>query len=76
MAPPTRAGALPAFTLSGDVAGLGVSPLGTWPGVSGLTAVLSGTDERGRIALRVPIEGVLYDLTLKQAEEIYQMRQH
>lgn len=32
--------------------------------------------EGGRIALRVPIEGVLYDLTLKQAEEIYQMRQH
>jgi uncharacterized protein (TIGR02099 family) len=48
----TRAGAAPAFTLSGDVVGLGVSPIGTWPGVSGVTAVLSGTDERGKLALR------------------------
>jgi len=29
----------------------------------------------GRIFMRVPIEGHLYELTLKQAEEIYQQRQ-
>ncbi|MBC7979704.1 MAG: hypothetical protein H7Y36_03975 [Armatimonadetes bacterium] len=27
--------------------------------------------DSGRIAMKVPIEGVLYDLTIKQAEEIY-----
>jgi uncharacterized protein (TIGR02099 family) len=48
----TRAGALPDFSVSADVAGLGVSPIGRWPGVSGLTAVLSGTDQGGRIGLR------------------------
>jgi hypothetical protein len=29
----------------------------------------------GRIPLNVPIEGHLYELTLKQAEEIYQLGQ-
>ena len=48
----TRAGALPAFVVSAEVAGLGVSPTARWPGLSGITASLSGTDERGRIALR------------------------
>lgn len=30
----------------------------------------------GRIYMQVPIEGNLYELTLKQAEDIYQLRQH
>lgn len=30
----------------------------------------------GRINMRVPIEGYLYELTLKQAEDIYQQRQN
>lgn len=47
-----RAGAVPTFAVSAEVAGLGVRPTGRFPGVSGLTATLSGTDERGRIALR------------------------
>ena len=29
-------------------------------------------DATGRVLMRVPLEGVLYDLTLKQAEEIYE----
>jgi uncharacterized protein (TIGR02099 family) len=48
----TRAGAFPKFKVSADVAGLGVRPVGRLPGLSGITAVLSGTDERGRVALR------------------------
>jgi len=36
----TRAGALPSFVVSADLAGLGVSPTATWPGVRGITAVL------------------------------------
>jgi uncharacterized protein (TIGR02099 family) len=48
----SRAGALPSFVVSADVAGLGVSATGTSPGISGITAVLSGTDERGRIGIR------------------------
>jgi uncharacterized protein (TIGR02099 family) len=47
-----RAGALPAFTLSADVGELGFAASGRYPGVSGLTGVVSGTDRNGRIALR------------------------
>jgi len=47
-----RAGARPEFAVSADVAELGVQPIARWPGLSGITAVLSGTDERGRIGLR------------------------
>jgi len=46
-----RAGSEPRFTVSADVAGLSVRPVGRWPGLAGLTAQLSGTDQRGRIAL-------------------------
>lgn len=48
----TRAGAFPQFKVSADVAGLGVRPVGRLPGLSGITAVLSGTDARGRVAIR------------------------
>ncbi len=48
----TRAGAVPQFSVSADLANVGVSPTGPLPGVSGLTAALSGTDTAGRIALR------------------------
>ena len=46
-----RAGAAPHFAFSVNVAGLGLKATGRSPGVSGLTAALSGTDERGRIGL-------------------------
>ncbi|HVN42368.1 MAG TPA: DUF3971 domain-containing protein, partial [Steroidobacteraceae bacterium] len=47
-----RAGAIPTFAVSAEVVDLGVRPVAGQPGVSGLTAVLSGTDQRGRVALR------------------------
>lgn len=47
-----RAGAWPHYAVSADVAGLGFAATGTAPGVSGIDAVLSGTEERGRAELR------------------------
>jgi uncharacterized protein (TIGR02099 family) len=47
-----RAGSEPRFAVSADVVNLGLRPTGRWPGISGLTARLSGTELRGRIALR------------------------
>ena len=47
-----RAGAFPGFTLSADVSDVGVAASGRFPGLSGLTGVVSGTDQHGRIALR------------------------
>ncbi len=47
-----RAGAMPRFELRADVQGLAVEPHGRWPGLSGLTATIAGTDERGTISLR------------------------
>jgi uncharacterized protein (TIGR02099 family) len=47
-----RAGAAPEFAVSVDVADLAVRPVGRWPGMAGITARVSGTDQRGRIALR------------------------
>ena len=35
-----------------DVADLAVRPVGRWPGIAGITAQVSGTEQRGRIALR------------------------
>jgi uncharacterized protein (TIGR02099 family) len=46
-----RAGSEPRFAASAVVEGLSVRPAGRWPGVAGVTASLSGTEERGRIAL-------------------------
>ncbi len=48
----SAADAIPTFLISADVVDLGVTPVGSSPGFSGLTATLSGTDQRGRIALR------------------------
>lgn len=48
----SRAGAVPRVEFSANVAGLGVDAVGHWPGISGLTASVSGTDEHGRIGLR------------------------
>ena len=31
--------------------------------------------ETGRIAMKVPIQGALYEITLKQGEDIYQLRE-
>lgn len=47
-----RAGSEPRFAVAADVAGLATRPVGRWPGITGMTAVASGTDQRGRIALR------------------------
>lgn len=47
-----RAGAVPSFEFSARVSGLGTSAVGRVPGISGLTASVSGTDEHGRIGLR------------------------
>jgi uncharacterized protein (TIGR02099 family) len=47
-----RAGSAPRFHVAADLRDLSLKPSGRMPGVSGLTAVLSGTDQRGRIALR------------------------
>jgi len=47
-----RAGAEPRFEVSADVDGLSARPISRWPGLGGLTASISGTQERGRIALR------------------------
>jgi hypothetical protein len=38
-----------------------------------LAAQLPVDANLGRIPLMIPIEGTLYELTLKQAEEIYQL---
>ena len=46
-----RAGSQPRFAASAVVADLSVRPAGRWPGVTGLTASLSGTEQRGRVAL-------------------------
>ena len=47
-----RAGAPPVFTVSAEVDDLAVRPVGRWPGIAGITARISGTEQRGRIALR------------------------
>ena len=47
-----RAGSEPGFAVSADLLGVSIAPSGRWPGFAGITATLSGTDERGRIALQ------------------------
>ncbi|HSQ69334.1 MAG TPA: YhdP family protein, partial [Steroidobacteraceae bacterium] len=47
-----RAGALPRFAVAAELDSVSVRPVGRWPGFSGLTASLSGTDEVGSIVLR------------------------
>ena len=47
-----RAGAWPRFTISADVSEVGFAATGSRPGIAGLTGVVSGTDQRGRVALR------------------------
>lgn len=47
-----RAGAEPRFEFSASVTALGARATGRWPGVSGLTATVSGTNEHGRVGLR------------------------
>ena len=49
-----RAGAIPEFKVSADVADLRVAASGRWPGLGGLTATVSGSDQAGRIELRAP----------------------
>lgn len=46
-----RAGSEPRLAVSAVVENLSVRPAGRWPGITGLTASLSGTEQRGRIAL-------------------------
>jgi uncharacterized protein (TIGR02099 family) len=47
-----RAGSEPRFEASADVSDLSTRPIARWPGVAGLTARISGTEQRGRLALR------------------------
>ena len=47
-----RAGSEPRFAVSADLLGLSTAPSGRWPGIAGITATLSGTDQHGRIALQ------------------------
>jgi uncharacterized protein (TIGR02099 family) len=47
-----RAGSEPRFEVSADVSDLSTRPIERWPGIAGLTARVSGTDERGRLSLR------------------------
>jgi len=49
-----RAGAVPVFEVEADVDNLGAEASGAWPGLKGLTATITGTDTRGRVALRSP----------------------
>jgi uncharacterized protein (TIGR02099 family) len=49
-----RAGAAPTFQVQADLADLGAAASGSWPGIEGLTATVSGNDDAGRIALRSP----------------------
>jgi uncharacterized protein (TIGR02099 family) len=46
-----RAGSPLRFAVSAEVEALGTRPVGRWPGLTGLSARVSGTEERGRIAL-------------------------
>jgi uncharacterized protein (TIGR02099 family) len=48
----SRAGAVPVFEVEADVDNLGAEASGAWPGLKGLTATITGTDTRGRAALR------------------------
>jgi uncharacterized protein (TIGR02099 family) len=69
-----RAGAIPQFRVSADVQDLSVQPSGRLPGVQRLTAVLSGTDERGRISLRSEHAGLQWPrmfVTPLLAEELH-----
>lgn len=47
-----RAGAMPRFMVSADLENLSAQPTGRFPGISGVSATLSGTDQRGAVALR------------------------
>lgn len=47
-----RAGLTPVFNLTADLRSIGVQPQGRWPGITGITARISGNDQRGRIELR------------------------
>ena len=67
-----RAGAVPRFAFSANVAGLGFRATGRLPGVSGMTAAVSGTDERGRIGLRA--QGLAFDWPRQFREPIAGLR--
>ena len=47
-----RAGSEPRFELALEVTDLAARPVARWPGFAGLTARVSGTEQRGRLALR------------------------
>ncbi len=47
-----RAGLQPAFQVAADLRAIGFNAQGRWPGITGITAKLSGTDQRGEIELR------------------------
>jgi uncharacterized protein (TIGR02099 family) len=47
-----RAGLQPTFTARAELAAVGVQPIGRWPGVSGVSLALEGTDRGGQVRLR------------------------
>ena len=47
-----RAGLAPTFSVKADLAAIGVQPQGRFPGVSGLSLLLEGSDRSGKLQLR------------------------
>ena len=47
-----RAGSEPRFAVAADVADIAAQPTGRWPGLAGFTALVSGTEQTGRLVLR------------------------
>ncbi len=47
-----RAGIPPTFTVQASLVGVGVQPIGRFPGVSGVSLRLDGSDQRGTLQLR------------------------
>ena len=47
-----RAGIPPTFTVQANLVGVGVQPIGRFPGLSGVSLTLDGNDQRGELQLR------------------------
>ena len=47
-----RAGILPTFTVQANLGGVGVQPIGRFPGLTGVSLELDGNDQQGKLQLR------------------------